>query len=503
MGMALPGHRVTRRAWSSGRAVERRRLGRTRMPAARWRRPSACRRTRQLRRLCRDRGRGGLRGRSRRCRSAVLIIVGTGHRRGRLGGRARPGGAVGVAGAVGLHRWPVGDPRAPDALSPPAESVASGPGILALARAPGTRGRAWPDTRERLPGRAARRSRPHAGHRRRRPPSRVRSPAARQRRSRPRSSCGAGAWAPAPTSPPPPPGRRKPCSQPFAVGRTRFVRSRLGAESSLMGAAAGALAVARGRSRRMTATSYCAASRGLLDRITSSTVSAIASARPRPLMADGVARGGLVSLFGSGHSILPVMDAFPRYGSLPGVPAADRCAPLVAQRAGHGWRARAAVAGADGGLHRQLPGQLPVRGRATRSWSTATAASTRRPSRRRSTPSERGVNGGRGHVRREPGREHGATLVRQAPGGGRGRGHRQRLRARATRSSRSRAGARRSARPRRSRSSPSRWPSLRSWRRSCHARGVALPTFVSPNDTRFPADHNDTVFAEYRRRTTR
>ena len=37
------------------------------------------------------------------------------------------------------------------------------------------------------------------------------------------------------------------CQQ-FAVGRTRFVRSRLGAESSLMGAAAGALAVATGRS---------------------------------------------------------------------------------------------------------------------------------------------------------------------------------------------------------------------------------------------------------------
>jgi len=36
-----------------------------------------------------------------------------------------------------------------------------------------------------------------------------------------------------------------------------------------------------------------------------------------------------------------------------------------------------------------------------------------------------------------------------------------------------------------------------------HARGVSLPTFVSPNDTRFPSDHNDTVFAEYRRRTVR
>ena len=39
------------------------------------------------------------------------------------------------------------------------------------------------------------------------------------------------------------------CSQPFARGRTRFVRSRLGAELSLMGAAAGALAVAKERTR--------------------------------------------------------------------------------------------------------------------------------------------------------------------------------------------------------------------------------------------------------------
>ena len=35
------------------------------------------------------------------------------------------------------------------------------------------------------------------------------------------------------------------------------------------------------------------------------------------MMAEGVSQGGLVSLFGSGHSILPVMDAFPRYGSYP------------------------------------------------------------------------------------------------------------------------------------------------------------------------------------------
>lgn len=35
------------------------------------------------------------------------------------------------------------------------------------------------------------------------------------------------------------------------------------------------------------------------------------------LMAESVAREGLVHLFGSGHSVLPVQDVFPRYGSFP------------------------------------------------------------------------------------------------------------------------------------------------------------------------------------------
>ncbi len=35
------------------------------------------------------------------------------------------------------------------------------------------------------------------------------------------------------------------------------------------------------------------------------------------MMADSVAKGGLVHLFGSGHSVLPVQDVFPRYGSFP------------------------------------------------------------------------------------------------------------------------------------------------------------------------------------------
>jgi len=36
------------------------------------------------------------------------------------------------------------------------------------------------------------------------------------------------------------------------------------------------------------------------------------------VMSDCIARGGLVHLFGSGHSVLPVQDMFPRYGAFPG-----------------------------------------------------------------------------------------------------------------------------------------------------------------------------------------
>lgn len=40
--------------------------------------------------------------------------------------------------------------------------------------------------------------------------------------------------------------------------------------------------------------------------------------RAAALMAECIAHGGLVHLFGSGHSVLPVQDIFPRYGSYPG-----------------------------------------------------------------------------------------------------------------------------------------------------------------------------------------
>ncbi len=40
--------------------------------------------------------------------------------------------------------------------------------------------------------------------------------------------------------------------------------------------------------------------------------------RAAALMAECIANGGLVQLFGSGHSVLPVQDIFPRYGAYPG-----------------------------------------------------------------------------------------------------------------------------------------------------------------------------------------
>ncbi len=40
--------------------------------------------------------------------------------------------------------------------------------------------------------------------------------------------------------------------------------------------------------------------------------------RAATLMAGSIAKGGLVHMFGSGHSVLPVQDMFPRYGAYPG-----------------------------------------------------------------------------------------------------------------------------------------------------------------------------------------
>jgi uncharacterized phosphosugar-binding protein len=56
--------------------------------------------------------------------------------------------------------------------------------------------------------------------------------------------------------------------------------------------------------------------RRLLDHIETTQMDAIAEAAA--ICADTIAAGGLVHLFGSGHSRIPAEEMFPRYGSFPG-----------------------------------------------------------------------------------------------------------------------------------------------------------------------------------------
>jgi glucokinase len=182
-------------------------------------------------------------GEARGSRVACVCIVGTGFGAGTwyVGRVLRA--SVGVAGAVGHLRWPLPD----GSLSEPAESIASGPGIVAAARRLAA-DRDWPDARavfaaasrgdaaaQGAIGRAALVAGVVAGSLVDAvgPEVVVWSGGVGSRASFARAASAAA---------------RRSC-QPFAVGRTRFVRSRLGVESSLMGAAAGALAVARGGSR--------------------------------------------------------------------------------------------------------------------------------------------------------------------------------------------------------------------------------------------------------------
>ena len=62
-------------------------------------------------------------------------------------------------------------------------------------------------------------------------------------------------------------------------------------------------------------TRYLQAAKALLERLEtqSAAVSEVAA-----LCADAIAGGGLVHLFGTGHSRIPVEEMFPRYGSYPG-----------------------------------------------------------------------------------------------------------------------------------------------------------------------------------------
>jgi len=62
-------------------------------------------------------------------------------------------------------------------------------------------------------------------------------------------------------------------------------------------------------------TRYLTAAKALLERLESQSAAVAEVAR---LCADAIAGGGLVHLFGTGHSRIPVEEMFPRYGSYPG-----------------------------------------------------------------------------------------------------------------------------------------------------------------------------------------
>jgi len=66
----------------------------------------------------------------------------------------------------------------------------------------------------------------------------------------------------------------------------------------------------------MSAETYFAEAQKVYERIRSTQIGNIR--RAAQCGADSIAQGGLVHLFGSGHSVIPVMDVFPRYGSFAG-----------------------------------------------------------------------------------------------------------------------------------------------------------------------------------------
>ncbi|MGI8720813.1 MAG: sugar isomerase domain-containing protein [Geodermatophilaceae bacterium] len=70
-------------------------------------------------------------------------------------------------------------------------------------------------------------------------------------------------------------------------------------------------------SQPSAATAYLAGLRELLERIETEQAQQIETAATT--MAGCIHRGGIVHLFGSGHSMLPALEIFPRYGSFVGL----------------------------------------------------------------------------------------------------------------------------------------------------------------------------------------
>lgn len=66
----------------------------------------------------------------------------------------------------------------------------------------------------------------------------------------------------------------------------------------------------------MSAEKYFARAQAIFENIRTKELAHIKQAAA--FAADSIAGGGLVHLFGSGHSVIPVLDVFPRYGSFSG-----------------------------------------------------------------------------------------------------------------------------------------------------------------------------------------
>lgn len=66
----------------------------------------------------------------------------------------------------------------------------------------------------------------------------------------------------------------------------------------------------------MSAEGYFEAIGGIIGKIRATQIDTIREAAQ--IMADSISQNGLVHVFGSGHSVIPVLDIFPRYGSYPG-----------------------------------------------------------------------------------------------------------------------------------------------------------------------------------------
>ena len=66
----------------------------------------------------------------------------------------------------------------------------------------------------------------------------------------------------------------------------------------------------------MSATQYLERIRAVIEKIEITQIDRIRAAGS--IMANAITAGGRVYLFGSGHSVIPVMDVFPRYGSFVG-----------------------------------------------------------------------------------------------------------------------------------------------------------------------------------------